>query len=128
VPFPARKMSRPNTLDPLAEGRLAWRGFSAAFMSDTKWRKLLAAVRDAGLGLDEMTVKFVDVDEPRRMRFPPSLSCPSAYMDTIEFGPVALRSIEWLELAADLEPILQPLGRFPLEPSAGRTRITGYRR
>ncbi|WAX95640.1 hypothetical protein N7E70_001775 [Aminobacter sp. NyZ550] len=38
-------MKRPEILDPGAAGRLARATFSRAFMSDTKWRKLIAAVR-----------------------------------------------------------------------------------
>lgn len=95
-------------------------------MSDTKWRKLFKAVAEARLGLDQMTVKFIGVDEPRDMRFPPSLVCPLAYMDTIEFGPTELRAIEWLEFTADLSELLASVGRFPLAFSEGRTRVTGY--
>lgn len=97
-------------------------------MSDTKWRKLISAVAAAHSDIDAMFVKFVDVEEPRSMRFPPSLACPHAYMDTIEFGPVALRAIEWLELPADVSASLEPLGRFPLDISTSGTRVTGYRR
>jgi hypothetical protein len=64
-------------------GRLARTQFLSAFMSDSKWRKLFAAVRDAGAGVHEMTVKFIDVHEPCRMRFPPSLACPRAYIDVL---------------------------------------------
>lgn len=95
-------------------------------MSDTKWRKALAAIDEAGLGVREMLVKFIDMDGARRMRFPPSWSCPRAYMDTIEFGPTALRSIEWLELDADVEHVLRPLGQFPVMVDNGRSRILGY--
>jgi hypothetical protein len=73
-----------------------------------------------------MIVKFVDTAEPRPMRFPPSLSCPRAYMDTIEFGPTELRAIEWLELEADLSAILATVGLFPLKVDGGRTRVIGY--
>jgi len=72
-------------------------------------------------------VKFVDVEPVRAMRFPPSLSCPHAYMDTIEFGPTELRAIEWLEFNAELSVALSQIGEFPLTITAeGRTRITGY--
>ena len=96
-------------------------------MSDTKWRKLLNAARDAGLPVKQFVVKFIDVDEPQRMDFPPSLRCPNAYMVTIEFGPVELRSIEWMDLEADIEPVVRPLGHFPLEAVANGTRVVGYR-
>ncbi len=120
-------MARPLILDVRPEGRLARRLFSTAYMSDSKWRKFMTAVEEAMPNIAEMTVKFVDVDKTHRMRFPPSLLCPRAYMDTIEFGPVSLRSIEWMEIAADLEPVLAPLGFFPIEVSRDRTRVLGYR-
>lgn len=87
--------------------RLARALFAHAFMSDTKWRKMIVAVRDGNDNIDRMTVKFIDVSEPRYMRFPPSLQCPRPYMDTIEFGPVTLRSIEWVELNGDLTHLVQ---------------------
>lgn len=119
-------MARPTMHDPILEARLARRLFSAAFMSDTKWRKALRAMEQAGLGIREMLVKFIDLEEPRRIRFPPSLACPRAYMDTIEFGPTALRSIEWLEVGADVEQVLSASARFPITVTGGRSRIWGY--
>ncbi|RZF60543.1 hypothetical protein EWE75_22590 [Sphingomonas populi] len=119
-------MNRPNQLDPTSEGRLARARFSVAFMSDTKWRKAFRAISESGLGIREMLVKFIDVEEPKRMRFPPSLACPLAYMDTIEFGPTELRSIEWLEVEANVEILLTRLGKFPIEKSDGGSRLVGY--
>jgi hypothetical protein len=115
-------IDRSNQLDPAAEGRLARARFSAAFMSDTKWRKALQAISEAGLGVDTMLVKFIDIEEPKQMRFPPSFACPLPYMDTIEFGPTELRSIEWLEI----EALLAPLGKFPIEKSNSGSRLVGY--
>jgi len=112
--------------DPSAAGRLARAKFSAAFMSDTKWRKLFATVREMRPDISEMIVKFVDVEAPRQMRFPPELRCPTPFMDTIEFGPTELRAIEWLELPTDLESVLSAVGKFPITASGDRTRITGY--
>jgi hypothetical protein len=119
-------MDHLNQLDPAADGRAARARFSAAFMSDTKWRKAFRAIAEAPVGVREMLVKFIDVDEPKRMRFPPSLACPLAYMDTIEFGPTELRSIEWLEVEADIEPLLAPLGRFPIKKTDLGSRLVGY--
>jgi len=119
-------MARPFPHDLAAMGRLARMRFAAALMSDTKWRKLIAAVKEASPNVSEMTLKFVDTDEPRQMKFPPSLACPRAYIDTIELGPVELRAIEWMELAMVLEPVLRPVGRFPVETINGHSRIVGY--
>lgn len=113
--------------DPSKIGRLARRQFSSALMSDTKWRKLFAAVGLPEHGVKRMLAKFIDVDEPREIAFPPSLDCPLPYMDTIEFGPVGLRAIEWLELPIDVGPIVRLIGQFALERVDGGTRIVGYR-
>lgn len=107
--------------------KLARQRFSGALMSDTKWRKLVAAVRDQSPGVSRMLVKFIDVDEPRLMAFPPSLEGHHGYMDTIEFGPVELSAIEWLELPIDVEPIVSRSGQFLLERVPSGTRIVGYR-
>ena len=112
-------------LDLNGEGTAARRHFSGALMSDTKWRKLIEAVRAAWPEKLSATVRFVGLDEPKTMRFPPAL-LHRPYMDTIEFGPVALRAIEWLELPADLTAVLEPIGEFPVEVNGGRTRIFGY--
>ncbi|MEM6907295.1 MAG: hypothetical protein AAF494_01345 [Pseudomonadota bacterium] len=110
--------------DPTKMSKLARERFSVALMSDTKWRKLFSAVGHLSSG--PMIVKFIDVEEPRQMRFPPSFACPMAFMDTLEFGPVELRAIEWLELPIDLEPIVDPIGKFPLQQTDFGTRVIGY--
>lgn len=119
-------MAQPTSHDPQAEGRLARQRFAAAFMSDTKWRKLFEVVQAARPDLARMFVKFVDTPVARSMRFPPDLHCPRAYMDTIEFGPTALRAIEWLELEADLSATLASVGHFLIKVDEGRTRVIGY--
>lgn len=96
-------------------------------MSDTKWRKLISAVGASDLSIRDVVVKFVDVEEPRRIRFPPSLATHDAYMDTIEFGPVELRAIEWMDLPVEVEALLNALGRFPVEHAGTGLRIVGYR-
>ena len=75
-----------------------------------------------------MSVKFIDVDEPRKMAFPADINLHPAIMDTIEFGPVEFRAIEWLDLPIDLEPVLAPLGQFPIEAVETGSRVFGYRR
>lgn len=121
-----RAMKRPEIPNPDTAGRLARATFSRAFMSDTKWRKLIAAVCAARKDVSCMTVQFLDAADVRQMRFPPGLSCPWPYIDTIEFGPVELRSIEWMEFDADLTDLLDPIGRFSIELRDGRTRTVGY--
>lgn len=70
-------------------------------MSDTKWRKLFTAMDEAGIGLTQMIVKFIDVAEPKTTAFPSisSLHPPMPWIDS-QFGPIELRSIEWLDIPA----------------------------
>lgn len=80
-------------------------------------------------GLGRVLVKFIDVDQPREITFPPGLQCPHAYMDTLEFGPVELRAIEWMQFPTDISGTVETLGkRVPLEPRDGGSVIVGYRR
>jgi hypothetical protein len=130
--------------------RAARREFSHALMSDTKWRKLFAVLNVEGLGICQMLVKFIDVPEPRTMDLPRigALNVPRPYIDTIEFGPVEFRSIEWLEIPAiariprfnnvPAREVAQDLGRieaglalsglYPLRRSGENLRIIGYDR
>lgn len=124
--------------------------FHHALMSDTKWRKLFTAVSVSSWRPSLVSVKFVDSDEaePRYMRWP-NLNCfwvPPEWIDTPEFGPIELRSIEWLVIppavvtqgAAGLaepgalqdftviETALNRVGKFPLERTPDGLKITGY--
>jgi hypothetical protein len=114
--------------------------YSRALMSDIKWRKFFAAVNGSG-----WHPSFVEV-----MRFPnqDNFWGPPQWVDTSEFGPIELRSIEWLMIPAivadrsnlggasssgvpqDLEAIrtaLSQAGQFPLEDVPEGLRIVGYR-
>lgn len=113
--------------DPRADGRRARRLFSTGLMSDTKWRKLFEAIAETcDPPLDHVVVKFIGVDEPKRMRFPFGLYPPRPYIDTLEYGPTELRAIEWLDVAGDIVDLLEPVGRFPVEWQGAYTRIIGY--
>ena len=98
-------------------------------MSDTRWRQLIAAVAESELNLSKVVIKFIDHGEQKSMNYPPSLDCPRAFMDTIEFGPVELRAIEWMSIPADISPVVKQLGKkIPIESSDGTSVILGYRR
>jgi len=128
-------------------------GVRASLMSDTKWRKLFIALDRTGLELHQARVKFLDDEEvftitvPRRC----SLYPPHTFLDIFEFGPTALRRIEWLEFprsavyerpspngtgrilereaSQDVEKakqILERAGRFPLDLTETGLRITGH--
>lgn len=110
-------------------GRLVREMFPVALMSDTRWRQVIEWLDVEEPGLGRVLVKFIDVDQPREITFPPGLQCPHAYMDTLEFGPVELRAIEWMQFPADISGIVETLGkRVPLEPRDGGSVIVGYRR
>lgn len=110
-----RNLLRVTIHTPSRMGALARRAFSSALMSDTKWRKLLAALAAMEPAPGRMLVKFIDVETPRQMAFPPCLQTAHAYMDTIEYGPVELRAIEWMELECQPDPAALPMGQFPIE-------------
>ena len=119
----------------------------ASLMSDTKWRKLLALLDGSGLELGQCVIKFVDVDAEKVMRRPKHLYPPRPWIDTAEFGPVSLRSIEWMlfprvaefrdrgrtipatYIAQDVDEaaaLIASLGRYPLKLSERGLTITGY--
>jgi hypothetical protein len=119
-------------------------------MSDTKWRKVFRAWSSVSAEESQIFVKFLDVPEVRVMLLPGegALSCPTPYLDTFEYGPVELRSIEWLEIPAvaswprpnnapalhviqDLDAFraaIAQLGQFSLVETKRGTRLEGYRR
>lgn len=130
--------------------RAARREFPHALMSDTKWRKLFGLLAAAELELTQLRVKFIEVSQPRMMD-PPALGAqnlPQPYIDTIEFGPVELRAIEWLEIPAvarfprpdnvpprevaqDIDRVeahLASSGSYPIHRSDENLRIIGYSR
>ncbi|TCV68629.1 hypothetical protein EDE09_11162 [Neorhizobium sp. S3-V5DH] len=119
-------------------------------MSDTKWRKVLKAWAKVSTAEIQMLVKFLDVPEVRVMRLPgqDALRCPTAYIDSCEYGPVELRAIEWLEIPAvaswpkpnklaarqvvqELDAFRRAialLGQFPLIETELGIKVEGYRR
>ena len=124
--------------------------FSSALMSDTKWRKLFAALDESDIGIEQAVVKFVETAERHVIQMPKTghLHPPIPFIDTIEFGVVELCAIEWLEIPkAAAKPrhdglppstvmqdidaacaIITKLGKFPIEESDGGLRILGYAR
>ena len=129
------------------EGRMVRDHTRASLMSDTKWRKLLGALDRPGMTLDWCVVKFVGRCDERMIRRPTGLYPPRPWIDAFGFGPIPLRSIEWLllprqaklpdfdrtspakyvtqdvELAAS---IVGERGRYPTELSERGLLIRGY--
>ena len=127
---------------------------SASLMSDTKWRKMFAALDRPDLELGQAIVKFISSKREHRISTPrrSSLHPPWAFIDTSEFGPFALRCIEWIEFPsvaeyeypttrthsgrvppklvtqdiAKIRAILTSLGHFPIEQTERGLRIIGH--
>ncbi len=125
--------------------------FSHALMSDTKWRKLFTAIYNSDWQPSLVAWKFVDVAEPEpiymRWPGPNSFWGPPQWVDTAKFGPIELRSIEWLMIPdtvvtpgqaglaaqgisqdfAAIKIALERVGQFPIDDVPGGLKITGYR-
>jgi hypothetical protein len=126
------------------------RKFGASLMSDTKWRKLFAALRAPDLDIRQAIVKFIDSDAERQVLMS-AVRPHGAYVDTLEFGPFALREIEWVEFPrvaefsrsapnrtgkiapkivvqdiAKARAILEEIGQFPIEQTKRGIRIVGH--
>lgn len=77
-------------------GRAVQARAHASLMSDTKWRKLLSELNKPERQLKYCIVKFIDVSEEKRVYFPIHLDPPRPWVETFGFGPIPLRSIEWM--------------------------------
>jgi hypothetical protein len=120
-------------------------------MSDTKWQKLFAALSGPELNIKQARLKFVDVEQVNIVGMPTGWGVPTAFIDTIELGPVPLRAIEWIEFPAvaeypnrspggkgrvpssfikqdieQAEAILAVVGQFPMERNGDALRINGH--
>jgi hypothetical protein len=119
------------------------RAFS--LMSNTKWRELSKILGD---------VPSIDHYFLKSLRSPTAYPgfgflsdrVPYAYMDTLSFGPIPLREIEWIEFPAvvakrasgptpagghkqDLDALLRALakaGKFPVEITSRGLRVIGH--
>ena len=130
-------------------GRLVRQRTRASLMSDTKWRKLFAALDGAELELQQCVFKFIGNAEEKTSRLPSraSLYAPHAYLDSPRWGPFPLREIEWLRIPrvakfempdrtipARTKPqnvdaamrVIEALGRYPVELTDEGLCIRGY--
>jgi hypothetical protein len=129
------------------EDRLIQVHTRASLMSDTKWRKLLSALDRSELELRHCIVKFVGVQEEKVLSRPAGLYPPRPWVDTFQFGPIPLRSIEWLlfprvaevrgadrtiparRVEQDVDGaarVVETLGRYPAELSKRGLLIVGH--
>lgn len=119
----------------------------ASLMSDTKWRKLLSELNKPERQMKYCIVKFIDVSEEKRVYFPIGLYPPRPWVDTFGFGPIPLRSIEWMlvprkakykrgnpgvpdgEIEQDVEAIMSAidgLGKYPVQLTDRGLLIMGH--
>jgi len=142
-------MPKHDRLDLSRENRLVAANTRGALMSDTKWRNVFSALDASGSDVVQCAIKFVGIDEEKIIRRPGSaaLRLSRPWIDTVEFGPVALRSIEWVlfprvaniastdptipgkqyvqDIDAAAETITN-LGHYPSELTTRGLLITGY--
>ncbi|WP_166146210.1 DUF6678 family protein [Methylosinus sp. RM1] len=128
-------------------GRTVQARAHASLMSDTKWRKVLSELNKPEWKLEYGIVKFIDVDEEKRVYFPIGLYPPHPWVDTFCLGPIPLRSIEWMlvpriakykrgnpgvpdgEIGLDVEAIMSAidgLGKYPIQLTDRGLLIMGH--
>jgi hypothetical protein len=129
------------------EGRLIRKHTRASLMSDTNWRKLLSAFDTPELQLQQCIVKFVGIADGKVMRRPVGLFPPRPWIDTAEFGPIPLRSTQWMlfpriaehergnrsvpsgQVEQDVDAaarIVDALGKYPAQLSERGLLIVGH--
>jgi hypothetical protein len=108
---------------------------SASLMSDTKWRKMFAAVA-AIPSIKTYYLKSLRGAAEVRGFGAFGLQAPHEFVDTPSFGPIYLREIEWIEFPRveqsahqdidGLQRALEAAGEFPIEETARGLRIIGH--
>jgi hypothetical protein len=98
-------------------------------MSDAKWRKLFAALRELGVG--PLRWKFVREDRVFVQPSPPTHAVLERTLGDVlpyPYGPY--REIDWVEMpaerAAGVVEALAAVGQFPLRQLASGVRVVGY--
>jgi hypothetical protein len=98
-------------------------------MSDAKWRKLLLALREAGVG--QMTWKFVRSEQLSHQEPPPEWALMESCLGDFGIAPaVPYREIDWIEVptaqADRAREALDRVGEFRTEQHDSGLRILGY--
>jgi hypothetical protein len=102
---------------------------TACHMSDAKWRKLLLALRELGVG--RMAWKFVRSDQLYYQEPPPAWALLESCLGDFGIAPaVPYREIDWVEIpaerAAGVLEGLAAIGQFPVQQVASGMRVIGY--
>jgi len=102
---------------------------TACHMSDAKWRKLLAALRELDIG--PLRWKFIREDRVFVQPVPPAHAVLERTLGDVlpyPYGP--FREIEWVEVpaerAAGVVEALATLGQFPIQRLDSGVRVVGY--
>jgi hypothetical protein len=128
------------------DNRFVRRELSSSLMSNTKWRAVIDVLKSPTLSVQQLVVKFVDVEVPQRMEVPWT-SAPHAFLDSLSFGPFSIVGIEWVEVPSEaiftsgggipakrvaqdvvaVRSALEATGKqFPLSDTDAGLRITGH--
>jgi hypothetical protein len=98
-------------------------------MSDAKWRKLFAALRECGVG--PLRWKFVGDDHIFLEPVPLATEVLERTIGDVlpyPYGP--FREIEWIEVpaerAAEVVAALAAVGQFPVQQLDSGVRVIGY--
>jgi hypothetical protein len=102
---------------------------SACHMSDAKWRKLFAALRELDVG--PLRWKFIRDDRVFAQPVPPAPEVLERTLGDVlpyPYGP--FREIEWVEVpagrAAGVVEALAAVGQFPVRQLDSGVRVIGY--
>jgi hypothetical protein len=78
---------------------------SVSYMSDTKWRKALGAIADAGLQLERATWKFIDSEHLHEWGVPRRSGLLPTRLADGRFQPVEYKWIEWIRFPRNWRPV-----------------------
>ncbi len=102
---------------------------TACHMSDTKWRKLFAALAELAVG--DLRWKFIRDERVFVYRVPPAAEVLEQSLGDVlpyPYGPY--REIEWIEVPAEqsagVVEALGTVGKFPVQELDSGVRIVGY--
>ncbi|WP_165356570.1 hypothetical protein [Sphingosinicella sp. BN140058] len=108
--------------------RQARRGFSASFMSNTKWRVFFSALHSIDPPIRQLVVKLIGAEKEQRTGLP-LLYPPHPFASCFELGgPFPLIELEWVEvpdIALVERPSHVPAKRLPQDVDAVRVKGRG---